>query len=161
MVQLQHTGLKTQTILEINKNSKTMNTMNKLKTVLILATVLFTTSLFTSCKSDDDDQDTIIGKWQLEQVFENEVEQSISDDCEKNSTLEFKTNNTFINIENYIEMGSCESSTGPGTWEYNGETALKIMYDGEDTEVVDLAFTFVSGNLHLVFENIRTVWKKI
>jgi hypothetical protein len=75
--------------------------------------------------------------------------------------LEFKENNTFIDIESFVEQNNpCSSSTDPGTWEYNGETSLKISYDG-DTDFEITPFSFENGNLITGSDTYKSVWKKI
>ena len=142
-----------------------------MKKTMILTAVLFVSTFFMSCSSSSDDtiqdtiQETIIGKWQLEQRFTDNVEITLSEECEKKSTLEFKTDNTFVDIESFVEQNNpCSSSTDPGTWEYNGDNTIKISYDG-DTEEEIFTYTFVNGQLIYVLEdmeeNYKTVWKKI
>jgi hypothetical protein len=143
--------------------------MKTMKKTMILTAVLFVSTFFMSCSSDDDTpQDTIIGKWQLEQRFTDNVEETLSEDCDKKSTLEFKTDNTFIDIESFVEQNEpCSSSTDPGTWEYNGDSALKVSYDG-DTNIYSGTYSFVNGELNLILgddiddiETTKTVWKRI
>jgi hypothetical protein len=119
-----------------------------------------------SCSSDDDaPQDTIIGKWQLEQRFDDNIETTLSD-CIKETTLEFKENNTLIDIESFVEQNNpCSSSTYPGTWEYNGDNALKFSYDYDETYIYNATYSFVNGELNFILaddiETIKTVWKRI
>lgn len=40
-----------------------MKTMNNIKTVIVLATLVFSSLLTMSCSSDDDNQDPIVGTW--------------------------------------------------------------------------------------------------
>jgi len=140
---------------QINK----INMMKKVMYVCLMVAMM----PFVSCDSDDDSpQDTIIGKWQLEQRFKNNVEESLSDDCEKKSTIEFKTDNTFNSFESFFEPDQpCISSTVPGTWEYNGDNALKTSYDGKDKVVVDLTYTFVDGKLNVISGNIKNIWNRV
>jgi hypothetical protein len=139
--------------------------MKTMKKTMILTAVLCVTTFFMSCGDDDVIPETIIGKWQLEQRFTDNVEETLSEDCDKKSTLEFKTDNTFIDIESFVEQNEpCSSSTDPGTWEYNGDNALKFSYDG-DTDIYNVTYSFVNGELSLILDDdieiIKTVWKKI
>lgn len=140
-----------------------------MKKTMILTAVLFVSTFFISCSNDDDKndspQETIIGKWQLEQRFTDNVEETLTEECEKKSTLEFKTDNTFIDIESFVEQNNpCSSSTDPGTWEYNGDNTIKISYDGA-SEFEIFTYTFVNDQLIFVQEdmeeNYKTVWKRI
>ena len=133
-----------------------------MKKTMILTTVLFVSTFFMSCNSDDDDgvQDTIIGKWQLEKQFKNDIEKSLSD-CEKKSTMEFKTDNTFVDMGSSFDQNQhCTSSTDPGTWKYNGDNAIKVSYDG-DAKIMNVTFSFVKGNLNLVYKDAKSIYKKI
>ncbi len=136
----------------------------KTSKTMILTVLIAASALLTSCSKNDNggEKNTIIGKWQLEQRFENGVEEPLSEDCEKNSTMEFKTDNTFIDMGSFYEPNSpCISSTDPGTWEYNGDNAIKAIYDGSDTTAVVVTFTFVNGNLILVSGDTKSIWKRI
>ena len=137
-----------------------------MKKTMILTAVLFVSTFFMSCSSDDDaPKDTIIGKWQLEQRFTDNVEITLSD-CIKESTMEFKVDNIFIDIEKFVKQNEpCSFSTSPGTWEYNGDNALKFSYDDDETDIYNATYSFVNGELNFILaddiETTKKVWKRI
>ncbi len=116
--------------------------------VLILSLLLFT--LF-SCSNDDDTEnsnDPILGKWFLFSVNNTEVS-----DCEKKSSIEFKSNGVFIsdtfqvagtNGTDCLNINIIENrweNKGDNLYSYNNlESVIDFSSDGT-------SFTVTSGNL--------------
>ena len=116
---------------------------------IIVATLLFAQALVgMSCNNDDDTQDPIIGKWQLEQIFSDDVSDDISD-CQKETVIEFKADGTYSlidSVETSINASSLECVKTPisGTWENSGDdTYTFTTSDGSGTANV----TFPDGKL--------------
>ncbi len=98
---------------------------------------------FSSCSSDsnEDNNDPIIGTWNLFSVDGTEVT-----DCEKQSTIIFKSNNT-TSSETFQDLGgNCISITGDNTWENKGnntynfnniESEIEFSDEGNTLRVVD------------------------
>lgn len=106
-----------------------------MKTIKILAIILFSALTF-SCSSDDDsssgDEPTTLellttGTWYLESKTPNDFS-----DCEKNSSFKFNTDNT-LNAESFEDgTGTCESDGVVNTtYTLTGDTLVIIF--GSDT----------------------------
>lgn len=132
-----------------------------MKKLILILSLLFVTVNFTSCDDDDDDDDDIIvvdkivGKWQLDQLFEDDNEDTLSV-CEKKSTMEFFLKGTFVekdftgdNPETCIPYDPIS-----GTWKNLGNS----MYELGDWEIgegvsvnVDVQITFASNKMTLEY----------
>ncbi|MEM9686941.1 MAG: lipocalin family protein [Bacteroidota bacterium] len=120
--------------------------------------------LLTSCGKDDGNtptQDPIIGTWQLEQTFTNDVSDDISD-CEKQSTIEYKADGSYEASDKFDpEMGSaCVEDNYTGTWENKGDNAYDIFTTGEDGAVT-FTITFSDGKLTRQIDDERYVYISI
>ncbi len=139
--------------------------MNIMKKVILLTSVCLA-SLITSCGSDDDagsnSQDLIIGKWQLEQIFTNDVSDDISD-CEKESIIEYKADGTYVGTDKFESGGTgaptCVEDNYTGTWENKGNNKYDDLSAGEN-EAVEFTITFPDGKLTRVFEDEKEVFVK-
>jgi len=147
-------NLKIQIILEIKNKSATINfkQMNKLKTVIVLATMLLTVTLFTSCDSDDDGgQPSIVGTWLLtastSETIDEDGPQGITNNTvdEDNFTrLTFNSDGTFTEFFSDSFGQAVETGTDSGTYTIS-DNVLSITYDG-DNETFNSDFTLSSGN---------------
>jgi len=110
---------------------------------MLLIGAIITAISFNSCSSDHNDNqnlDKIIGKWQLSQLFVENVDQQVNE-CEKKMTIEIFENG------NYTEKdyGYNESQTEcmlydlvNGTWESLGNSSYSMS--GLDTPSVKVTF---------------------
>jgi len=125
-----------------NRNHKKSNLFSVSKKVTFLITIVVSSLTFNSCSSSDDSpqQDQLIGKWKLFQVFEDAV-QIILDDCDDlEGTLEFKSDGT-LTSEDYRETtGGCVlNDTLNGTWVRNANNSYTFVFDGS-TDTVEVIF---------------------
>ncbi len=103
--------------------------MKQLSYILL---AIFTISQFISCSSDDsngsNDQNLILGKWQLIKVTRN-MDEVILSDCRKEETLTFFDNG---NIENYfVDSDPCDFSTKTFQYSVNDdELTFSIPNEG-------------------------------
>ncbi len=116
-------------------------------------------------------QDPIIGKWQLEQIFVDGVLDETTDNCEIQSTWEFKANGTLVDIyREYPGIGpgpgtNCDEHINTGTWE-NNQGKYRALYLVETT-AEELMITFEVGKLNLAYEaketdeKVKEVWARV
>lgn len=102
-----------------------------------------------ACKSDDNDDEnkvTILGTWKpVSTKIYSGVNNStvlyseVADDCYKNSTIEFKADNTVVStIYDYIQNNVC-TNLGAETYAYGyNESAGTIIVDGETSHIKTL-----------------------
>ncbi len=92
--------------------------MKKKLGLLILAVCVISGSLFVSCKKEKTEVNMVVRNWNL--VSKTVLGANVTTDCEKNSTWNFKADNT------YVIKNSCDK-TDTGTWSLadDGKT-LKI-----------------------------------
>lgn len=104
-----------------------------------------------SCSSDDDGSsneppanDPIVGTWKIQQQLIDGEEEPLSD-CEKQSTVEFKTNETVTSTDYYDDpdTGECITDVYTEDWENRGNGIYRIT--DEDDESTDISIVF-SGN---------------
>ena len=105
-------------------------------------------SLLILSFSKDDKTDPLIGLWQLEHHVENGKESALSD-CEKITTLEFKSDGTAIETIFRDENG-CRSKTFNLTWKKIDSKTVHLSYveDG-DTDVEKYTYSISNGKLTL------------
>ena len=135
-----------------------MNRLKKMKTVIILTTVLLTGALFASCNSDDGgSKPSIVDTWKetssSSEFFENGISQGVSPDvidADNYWELTFNIGGTFSEI--YAEDG--EEYKSSGTYTVDGD---KVSIDPETFKIVD-------GKLYVFynkfFNNTLTSWNK-
>ena len=139
-----------------------MNKLSKMKSVIVLATVLLTTSLFTSCSSDDDattaDAPSIVGVWLStsgsSEEFTNDVSGGVTVetyDDDNFSKITFNADNTYdVNTKStYEDNGEIvvETYTDQGTYVITDST-LSLTDDELDT--YDLEFSLSATQLIIV-----------
>ena len=133
---------------------------------IIVATLLFAQALVgMSCNNDDDTQDPIIGKWQLEQIFTGDVSDDISN-CQKESTLEFKADGTYVEINSDKASFDTECFTTTFDTDLFWENSGNNTYTFTDTgDVFKVDVTFIDGKLRLSTsedgENVAGVYMRI
>lgn len=101
-----------------------------MKKILLLSIFAFT---IFSCSSDDNDtQDQFIGSWTFQQLFINDIEETL-DKCDKMTTLTVKANGTYIsNTFSENNSGGCDPRTpANGSWENIGNITYRLTFDGE------------------------------
>ncbi|WP_075341294.1 hypothetical protein [Tenacibaculum agarivorans] len=105
-----------------------------------------------SCSSDDENSsnvnDPILGKWNLFSI--DNVEQP---DCEKMSTIEFKTNNSTVSETFQTVNTDCIKIEGTNTWENKGES----LYTFNN---IESQIEFSDDNTTMKILNGNTVYKK-
>ena len=114
--------------------------------LLILAISVLSGTLFTSCKKEKTEVNMIVRNWTLQSKTVLGV--SVITDCEKNSTWNFKSDET------YVIKDSCDD-TKTGTWKladdgktltFNDLTAYKVV----ENTLLDLVIEMQVGELGLV-----------
>ena len=117
-----------------------MNTLKKLKSLLVLTAVLLTSIVFTSCNSDDDKDASIVGTW-LQVSGSSETlrnGESISEytdvvDADNYSKITFNADGTFSELYSESYDGQVETSTDTGVYTISGNT-ISVTYDYENEE---------------------------
>lgn len=128
--------------------------MNRLNKLVMIAVVILTVNLSTSCSSDDNAtaEPSIVGTWvdvSFEDLkFVNGESQGIDDsgdiDQQDATTFTFNSDGTFT--ESYIELS--ETITASGTYTTN-DNILNVTY--EDGEINQSTFTVTSSVLTTVY----------
>lgn len=120
--------------------------MKKKFSLLILATCVLSGFLFTSCEKEKTEVNMIVRNWTL--VSKTVLSVSVATDCEKNSTWNFKADDT------YVIKDSCDD-TKTGTWKVaddgktltlNDITAYKVI----ENTLLDLVIEMQVGEIGLV-----------
>lgn len=119
-----------------------------MKYTAYLSILFIACTLLTSCKKDDDTEttDPLIGTWQLEQVVEGGKEVT-RDDCNKKSTIEFKSDKSYIDTYYRTENNSCSSSVEKGTWKKEGTNTVHITYEGDEDDTEKYTYSIANGKL--------------
>jgi len=138
---------------------KTPKTMKTLTRAIMITAIIFTSSLFTSCSSDDDSpSDPIVGEWSatlsVTEQFENGKSVGRSENEYDENDIErltFTADNTFsyyyyqvFTLSNGEE--TIEEGTSSGTYALEGDT---IKFSGLDAESQDRLYTLNSSTLTL------------
>ncbi|WP_264536191.1 lipocalin family protein [Flavobacterium sp. N1736] len=141
------------------------------KLSILFVSVLTLGLAVTSCSSDDDDNGTIEGKWQLSEVGvvfngTEALEPATNDGCD-NDVVEFKTDGKFVDSYSEFTDNKCTAYTQEGTWTKDGSTLTK-KYASDDEEKVEVAeltgsklklkFTYSEGGVTI---SAIQVYKKI
>lgn len=120
--------------------------MKKIFGLLILAICGLTALQFTSCEKEKTEVNMIVKNWNL--VSKTILGVSVATDCEKNSTWDFKSDET------YVIKDSC-GDTKTGTWKLdddgktltlNDVTAYKVV----ENTLLDLVIEMQVGDMGLV-----------
>ncbi|EZH71900.1 hypothetical protein ATO12_04595 [Aquimarina atlantica] len=130
---------------------------------------LLITLIFISCSKDDDASNqeipankNLIGTWELTYRKENNnTTPNTLDNCEKTSTIEFKSDNTYSE-KTFVEISSNCVSDGEfsGSWlESNNQLTLNFIENGENTTNIS-KFSIADDELTLVFDEITEKYKK-
>ena len=128
------------------KQQLNLKNMKKNWGFLLLAICVIPAFLFTSCKKETTEVNMIVRNWNL--VSKTVLGVSVATDCEKNSTWNFKSDET------YVIKDSCDD-TKTGTWKLaddgqtltlNDVTAYKVI----ENSLVDLVIEMQVGDLGLV-----------
>ena len=131
-----------------------------MKKLVLFISILFVAISFNSCNDDDDEVviiDKIIGKWQLDQAFEDGDVMTLSA-CDKQSTWEFKQAGTYTlkDFEEDIEQDDVCNPLEPinGTWKNLGNSMYEL---GDFLEIdnisidVDVKITFTNNKMTIEF----------
>lgn len=148
-----------------------MNTLRKMKTVIIVTIIMLTGALTTSCGSDDDggNEASIVGTWLLtsdtsenfvDGVSQGVTEETVNDDSFVRITFNLDGTYTQLYSESYMNNGMVvvATDTENGTYTISGGT-LTINYSDDDgTEYTDiLDFTLTTNQLITVYTEENTV----
>ncbi|MFL0169611.1 lipocalin-like domain-containing protein [Tenacibaculum maritimum] len=123
--------------------------MKTMKTAMILFLAVCINASFLSCSDDAGSegtpQNTLIGKWRILTEVRANGEISELTECEKKSTLEFKSDNTFISGDHTENINNdCVFFESKGIWEEKKENVLEMNW-GDLVE--DTKYLFENGNL--------------
>lgn len=138
-----------------------MKTMNNIKTVIVLATLVFSSLLTMSCSSDDDNQDPIVGTWlqvsELDELFLNDVPDGTFNqvvDANNFIRVTFNADGTFTELysESFILNGQevVETEAYSGTYTISGST-LTWIEEGYPDDPYIREFTLNGDTLSLIF----------
>jgi hypothetical protein len=142
------------------------------KSLLLTLTLILVTTLIGCSKDDDNNSSpTLVGKWRTVkfEYYTNGVLDETETIVEENSTcpdyIEFKTNGTYVVINNNANCNSTADDSG--TYVYNGTTIATTSAGSTDTSIVisltntdlKIDFTETSSN-GTVFKNVG-YFKKI
>ena len=136
-----------------------------MKTRILLAVVVFATTLSTSCNSDDDSEPFIVGTWLQASSSTEEFTNNVSDgtttktvDADNFIRLTFNADGTFSEFESYTYTDNeevivrTEDATGTYEVSYNSVSGnvLSMTY-GIDTET----FEFTLSKTQLIIEYVE------
>lgn len=142
------------------------------KSLLLTLTLILVTTLIGCSKDDDNNSSpTLVGKWRTVkfEYYTNGVLDETETIVEENSTcpdyIEFKTNGTYVVINNNANCNSTADDSG--TYVYNGTTIATTSAGSTDTSIVisltntDLKIDFTETSSDgTVFKNVG-YFKKI
>jgi len=124
--------------------------MNKFKSVIVLAAVLFASAISVSCSSDDDNpkDPSIVGTWLQTSGSSETIKNGTSEGVENDVVdadnfvrITFNSDGTFSDFSSNLYNGQLETSTDPGTYTTEGNI-LSFTYDGDpDIEMVTYSVT--------------------
>ncbi len=98
-------------------------------------------------------QDPVVATWQIDQVFNNDVETPQSE-CDKMTTLEFKVDGTFSGNSFFTNSSdACESEAFSGNWSNKGSLKYEILAPG-DTNGDEYTITVENDKLTLLSEAV-------
>lgn len=128
--------------------------------------ILVFATIFIACNKDDDtskeETSNLIGVWELTYRKENNnTSPNTLDNCEKTSTIEFKSDNTYTE-KTFVEISSNCVSDGEfaGSWlESGNQLTLNFIENGENT-INTSKFNILNDELTLTFDEITEKYKK-
>ncbi|MEL0651656.1 lipocalin family protein [Algibacter sp. TI.3.09] len=128
------------------------------KLILLLSVITLT---FSSCSSDDDSQDSIIGIWNYYQSFENDEEYEL-DTCEKQDEIIFNADGTFSTKGYYEnEDGVCSLDyESTGTWVNLGDNIYEFT-DDEDDYTSTATIIFSGNTFYFIDEDGEDTYKDV
>lgn len=120
-----------------------------MKKLFLFLSICLVAVSFNFCNNDDDNEtDKIIGKWQLNQEFLNNVEESI-DVCDKMITIEFFTSGVYTEIDfelDDLQTNCLALEDVSGTWENTGSSNYKL------TDISSIPGTDIAIQVKITFE---------
>ncbi|WP_159018671.1 lipocalin family protein [Algibacter sp. L3A6] len=128
------------------------------KLILLLSVITLT---FSSCSSDDDSQDSIIGIWNYYQSFENDEEYEL-DTCEKQDEIIFNADGTFSTkgyYENEDDVCSLDYES-TGTWVNLGDNIYEFT-DDEDNYTSTATIIFSGNTFYFIDEDGSDTYKDV
>jgi hypothetical protein len=140
-----------------------MKTFKTTKALLMLAIVVLTGTLFTSCNGDDDNAaaNSLVGTWFLTagqtELFVNGVSEGIemeTIDANNFTRITFNANSTYVvNIsESFMQNGQVviDTSTQSGTYSLTGNTLF--ITEAGSTDIEEVPITLTANQLIIRFE---------
>jgi len=126
--------------------------MKKFNYLIALTFVIFS----YSCGSNDDStSNSLIGKWNFENRYDNNGNLESTDDCERQSNVTFKSDNTF-DLVNYMTINlACTQTDNDQNVEYSFDgSLLQITFRSTDSGG---ATTIDISKLQVTFTNNDTI----
>ncbi|WP_109851349.1 lipocalin family protein [Aquimarina sp. AU58] len=131
--------------------------------------ILVFATIFISCSKDDDTSNEktsdLIGTWELIHEQQSNLPENTLSDCEKTSTIEFKSDKTYIEKTFAIANGNCVSDGEyNGSWSESGDQ-LTLQYTDEGESITDISkFGIANNELTLIYNDegilITYIYKK-
>lgn len=122
-----------------------------MKKLLFFLSLLIVAISLNTCDCDDDNPDKIIGKWQLSEQINDGIDILLSD-CEKQTTVEFFENGTYIAIEFEDSETVCiEQEPEQGLWTYLGNSIYKLS----DFDINGIKITFKNNKMTIEYSIIE------
>lgn len=129
-----------------------------MKKFVLFISFLLIAAGFNSCSDDDDNNvvvvDKIIGKWQLDQAFEDGEELELTE-CEKESTIDFFQNGTFTERDFIEDENEDCIALDPftGDWDNLGNSIyeMEIEISPEVSLKTEVKVTFTGNKMNLEF----------
>lgn len=129
-----------------------------MKKLVVFISVFFVAISFNSCSDDDDEvvvADKIIGKWQLDQAFEDNVETPLTA-CDKKDTYDFLPAGTFIAREFFEDENEVcvPLEVVNGTWKNLGNSMYELgdFIEIDDMSIdVNVKITFTGNKMTMEF----------
>jgi len=129
-----------------------------MKKLFLFLSIFLASLSFNSCTNDDDDDnipnpssDQVLGKWQMDQLFSNNVEQTLNV-CDKTHTVEFFSSGA-VTDKNFEENDASQCVALPvvnGTWKNMGNS----MYRFTNMAISDVKCTFQTNKMTFEFSRI-------
>ncbi len=122
--------------------------------------ILVFATIFIACNKDDDTSNeetssNLVGTWELTyRKQSNNTSASNLDDCEKTSTFNFKSDNTYIE-KTFVEISSNCVSDGEfnGSWSISSnQLTLKFVENGENTTNIP-KYSITDNELSIIYND--------